>query len=203
MNLIIQSLIFASFVFETGFGLLTPIFAVFVTQQIGGGDVRVVGIAAGIYWILKSILQVPVGKFIDKKSGEEDDFWVLFTGHFIMGLTIFLYQYAGTVTHIYLLQGLLAVGGALVIPAWYGMFMRHVDKRKEGFEWSINSSLSYGLGAGGAGILGGFVAKAYGFDFVFVTGAILVWSSLLVLFMLRRNLRNHQRPPIPRIPQPL
>ncbi|QQG44932.1 MAG: MFS transporter [Candidatus Sungiibacteriota bacterium] len=203
MNLVIQSLIFASFIFETGFGLLSPIFAVFVTQQVGGGDVTVVGIAAGVYWILKSILQVPVGRFLDKKQGEDDDFWALFAGHFLMGLTVFLYQFARTPIHIYMLQGLLAIGGALLVPSWYAMFLRHVDKHKEGFEWSINSSLSYGLGTGGAGVLGGFLAKAYGFNFIFVTGAILVWASLLMLLVLRRNLRNHQLPPIPKAPSPV
>ena len=199
MNVIIQSLIFANFIFETGFGLFGPVFAIFITEQIRGGGIEVVGYATGVYWILKSILQIPVGRYLDKKKGELDDFWALFVGYFIMGLVALLYVYALKPIHIYLLQALLSVGGALAIPPWYAMFMRHVDKRKEGFEWSINSSLSFGLGTGGAGAIGGFLAKNYGFDFIFIAGAILIWTSLLILLTLRRHLRDHERPPIPRM----
>lgn len=203
MNLIIQSLIFANFLFEAGFGLFGPVFAVFITQQISNGDIAVVGYATGLYWILKSIIQVPVGRFLDKIKGERDDFWALFIGQFIMGLVAFLYTFIKTPAQLYILQVLLSVGGALFVPAWYAMFLRHVDKRKEGFEWSINSSLSFGLAGGGAGMLSGFLVKTYGFNFVFVAGAILAWASLLVLLVLRRHLRDHERPPIPRVPRPL
>lgn len=203
MNLIIQTLIFASFLFEVGFGLFLPIFAVFVTEQIQGGNVAVVGYSAGVYWILKSILQIPIGKFLDKRKGEIDDFWALFLGHFIMGLSVFLYIYARTPLQLYGLNALLAIGGALSVPAWFGMFLRHVDKRKEGYEWSINSSLSYGLGTGGAGALGGFLADLYGFKFIFITAAILVWVSLPVILVLRRRLWDHERPSVPKVPYPL
>lgn len=203
MNLVIQSLIFASFIFEAGFGLYAPIFAVFVTEQIVGGDVTVVGYAAGVYWVIKSILQIPIGRHLDKKKGEFDDFWALFAGHFLMGLAVFLHIFAKTPLHLYLLAGLLSVGGALSVPSWYAMFLRHVDKKREGYEWSINSSLSFGLGTGGAGALGGFLAKTYGFRFVFIMGAILVWVSLPFLLVLRRHLKNGERPPVPKLPYPL
>jgi len=203
MNLIIQSLIFASFFFEVGFGIFMPIFAVFLTNEIPGGNVVVVGYAAGIYWILKSLLQVPVGRFLDRKKGEFDDFWALFAGHFIMGLVVFLYIFANSPLHIYLLQALLAVGGALAVPSWFAMFLRHVDRSKEGFEWSIHSSISYGLGTGGAGALGGILVKLYGFQFIFIAGAILVWASLPILLMLRRHLKDGERPPALKPPYPL
>ncbi len=203
MNLVIQSLIFASFLFEVGFGLFFPVFAVFITQQVEGGDIAVAGYAAGIYWILKSILQIPVGKFLDRKKGEIDDYWALFAGHFLMGLSVLLYVFVQTTWHLYFLQALLAVGGALAVPSWYAMFLRHVDKRREGYEWSINSSLSYGLGTGGAGAIGGFLAEQYGFHFLFIAGAIFIWMSLLVLITLRRHLTNHERAPLPRVPNPL
>lgn len=198
MNIIIQALIFASFMFEAGFGLFSPVLAVFITEQVAGGNIAVVGYAAGVYWILKSILQIPIGKYLDKKEGETDDFWALFLGHLLMGFGALLYLSVHTPSQLYLLQTLLAMGGALVVPAWYGMFLRHVDKRREGYEWSINSSLSFGLGAGGAGAIGGILAKTYGFQVIFVGAAILVWASLPILLALRRSLRDHQRPPVPK-----
>ncbi len=203
MNLILRSLILASFMFESGFGLFGPVFAIFVTEQIAGGNVAVVGYAAGVYWILKSLLQIPVGRFLDKKRGELDDFWALFVGHFLMGLVVFLYIFARAPIHIYGLHVLLAVGGALTVPSWYAMFMRHVDKNREGFEWSINSSLSFGLGTGGAGAVGGFLVKTYGFPPVFAAGAVLVWLSLILLLALRRELQKGTHARIPNLPHPL
>lgn len=203
MNVIIQALIFSSFIFEAGFGLIVPIFAVFITDQIVGGSVAVAGYAAGVYWILKAILQIPVAKFLDAHDGEIDDFWALCAGHVLMGLAVFLYIYARTPIHIYLLQALLSLGGALAVPSWYAMFLRHVDRRKEGFEWSVNSSLSYGLGTGGAGALGGFLASRYGFNFIFITAAILIWLTIFILFFLRQNFGVREKPPVPKLPYPL
>lgn len=204
MNLIIQVLIFTSFFFEAGIGLFIPVFAVFITQQIPGADVAVVGYAAGIYWILKSILQIPVGVLLDKKRGEDDDFWALFAGCFITGLSVFLYIFAHSLFQIYGLQALLALGGALMVPSWYGMFLRHADKKMAGFEWSVNSSLSYGLGTGAAGALGGYLAKIYGFNLIFVLGAFMIWASMIILLLFRYRLPGYKhRHPIPKPPYPL
>ncbi|OGZ95257.1 MAG: hypothetical protein A3I44_05560 [Candidatus Sungbacteria bacterium RIFCSPLOWO2_02_FULL_51_17] len=203
MNVIVQTLIIASFVFEAGFGMFAPVFAVFVTTQIPGGDIAVVGFATGVYWILKSLLQIPVGRYLDKKEGETDDLYSLWAGYFLMGLVVFLYQYIESPLHLYVLQALLAVGGALAVPAWYGMFLRNIDHHKESFEWSINSSLSFGFGTGGAGMLGGYLAQVYGFHFIFVTGALLIWGSLVILFVLRKHLRRGSKVPIPKPPFPL
>lgn len=203
MNAIIQTLIFSNFLFEAGFGFFMPVFAVFITDQIAAGDLAVAGYAVGIYWILKSIMQIPIGRLLDRVKGEWDDFWALLCGHFIMGLVVLLYMFVHSPVQLYLLQVLLAFGGALSVPSWYAMFTRHIDRLKEGFEWSINSSLSFGLGTGGAGIIGGILAKQYGFEIIFLLGAILVWISTLFLVVLRRYIWDGKRPPIPKLPFPL
>ncbi|GAH48577.1 unnamed protein product, partial [marine sediment metagenome] len=66
MNPVIKVLTISDFLIISGFGLITPIFAVFVTDTIEGGTLAVVGIAAAIYLLARSIGQIPVGAIIDK-----------------------------------------------------------------------------------------------------------------------------------------
>ena len=50
INKVVRVLIEADLVFFSAFGFFEPIFAVFVTDQIRGGNVKVVGFAAAIYF---------------------------------------------------------------------------------------------------------------------------------------------------------
>ena len=180
----------SSFVFEVAAGFLTPILAVFITGNVTGGTVAVAGFAVAIYWIVKAILQIPVGYYLDKKAGETDDVIALVIGHFIFAAGFFLYLIVQTPLHIYLVQALLAVGGALAVPPWFGMFMRHVDKYREDFEWSVQSSLSFGLCGGIASAVGGIIAHKFGFDMVFIVSGIFSIVSSLILIPLYTYLKK-------------
>jgi len=61
INKVVKILVLSDFVLLFGWGLIAPILAIFITQQIQGGDAKVAGIAVGIYWLLKSIVQIPIG----------------------------------------------------------------------------------------------------------------------------------------------
>ncbi len=137
INKVVRALIKTDLIFLSAFGLIAPIFAVFIIEQINGGNVRVVGFAAAIYWILKSILQVPIGKFLDKRRGEKDDFYCLVVGYLLAALVPFGYIFSYSPWHIYGLQAVYAIGMAMGIPAWAAIFTRHIDKGKEAFEWSL------------------------------------------------------------------
>jgi len=189
-NKIIKTLIGTDFVFLSALGLITPIFAVFITGQISGGTVEVIGFAAGIYWIFKSILQIPIGKFLDKNKGERDDLWFLIIGYLIVACVQFCYSLSSLPWHIYLLEGVYAIGMAMAIPAWPAIFTRHIDKGKEAFEWSMEST-ALGLGSGVTGIMGGILAIKFGFNIVFfITGFIAMLGGLLPLFIVK-DVKKH------------
>lgn len=185
INKIIKTLIGADLIFLSAFGLITPIFAVFITEQIEGGDVKVVGFAAAVYWILKSILQIPIGRFLDRKRGERDDLYFLILGYIVVAIVPFGYIFSFLPWHIYILEGIYAVGMAMAIPAWAAIFTRHIDKGKEAFEWSIESSaLSFGVGLTGA--LGGILVSKFGFNAVFaMVGFFAIIGALLPLFIIK------------------
>jgi predicted MFS family arabinose efflux permease len=180
VNQVIKYLILADLIFWSGWGLLSPIFAVFVIKNIEGGSLSVIGLASGIYWILKSLLRIPIGIFLDSRRGEEDDFWFLFFGLVLSSLVPFGYLMAKCPWHIYLLQSLQAFGMAMALSGWTAIFTRHIDQGKEATEWGLDATF-VGLGIGISGILGGMIAQIFGFKTVFVLVGIsgLLAASLL------------------------
>jgi len=186
-NKIIKVLILSDFIIYSASGLLAPIFAVFLLDSIRGGDASVAGMAAGIYWVTKSLLQVPVGKLLDKIKGEKDDYYVLIFGTFLASLVPLGYLIAFEPWHIYALEIILAFAMAMVIPPWGGLFTRHIDKGREAETWGFESSL-LGLGVGLTGIAGGFIAKEFGFEIIFIAVSAFGIAGASLLLLVRKDI---------------
>lgn len=191
-NKVARILIFYDFILFFGWGFVAPILAIFITQQIKGGDVQVAGIAIGFYWVLKSLLQIPIGHYLDKKQGEKDDFYALAVGTLLASLVPLGFIFASLSWHIYVLQIFHAIGTALALPAWCGIFTRHIDKGKEAQTWAWDSS-ALGIGEGVAGIIGGIVAKIFGFLFLFIGVSVFGLISTVLVFVIRKDLFEKDR----------
>lgn len=194
INQVILVIVTAEFILTTGVSLLAPFFAVFITQQIIGGSVAVFGFAITLYWITKSTLQLLVAKYIDRNHGEIDDFYFLLAGGFLNAILISLYFWATHAWHIYALHFLIGIADAMLAPPFYAIFTRHVDKGKEGFEWSLYSSFSLGAGTALGSALGGILATIAGFRVVFLFTGVLTFIFSTMLFFLRPYIR-------PKVPQ--
>ena len=166
-NAVIKRFILADLVWLSGWGLLAPIFAVFVLQQIPGATVVTIGIAAAIYWILKSLIQIPIAIAIDRTASERDDYLVLVVSLMLAGLTSFSYILVHTVWQLYLVEMLHAVSYALYIPSWSGIFTRHLDPKHSALEFAFDSGV-VGIAMGIAGLLGSIVMQAFGFQIIFI-----------------------------------
>ena len=190
INRIVKTIVVADFFYNSAFASFGPVFAIFLTSQIEGGSAKVAGFAASVYWIVKSIVQLPIARFLDKTDGERDDFWAMFLGYFLSGLVPLAYLFATKPIHLYFIQGFYGFIMAWAVPAWYSIFTRHVDKWRISFEWSLDSVFSVGLAAAGATALGGYVADRFGFTVLFmIASAGSVFSSLLLLGLI-----NHLAP---------
>lgn len=187
INKIIRTLIISDVFIYSSWGLIMPVFAVFVVDSINGGDVGVVGAAVGIYWVVKSILQIPIGKYLDKNHGEKDDYWFMIVGILLASFTPLLFLVSSEPWHIYGLQVLHAIGMAMAIPSWGGLFTRHMDRGREAETWSLESS-SLGFGIGVTSIVGGLVAKTFGFDFLFIGIFVLGISGVLLLLLIKNDI---------------
>lgn len=183
INRILTTLVLSDIFLVSSFGLVSPIFAVFVNQQVLGGSLIVVGIGEAIYLAIKSILQLPVGILIDKVSGEKIDLFLAFGGSLLMNISVFLYIFARLPIHIYLIQALMGVAGAISYPAWMGLFTRNMEQGRESFVWSVHSTFTELFSAAAAAI-GSYLAVTLGFHSLFLIISIMGFiGTLLLLFI--------------------
>lgn len=199
INKVIKFLILSDVALLSGLGFVTPIFAIFLTENIKGGNIRVAGFAAAIYWIVQSVVIIPFGRYLDKNHGEKDDLWFVIVGNLLAALVVFGYVFARLPWHIYFLQGIYALGMGMNIPGYTAIFTRHIDKDKEAFDWSVRAAL-VGIGAGLAGALGGIIAHNFGFNILFVgVGIFILLGAFLPLLILREMKSRVFRPPAPKL----
>ncbi len=199
-NKVIKILIFSDIILLTGLGFVLPIFAVFITTHIQGGDVRVAGLAAAVYWVTLSLILIPFGKYLDKKHGEKDDLYFIVIGNMLGAVGIFGFIFAFLPWHIYVLQMIYAIGMSMNIPGYTAIFTRHIDKGKEAFSWSVRMAL-VGVGSGVAGAIGGIIAHYFGFNSLFmgVTALLLISAVLPLLISKELIVKNEKVPYAPEI----
>jgi len=198
VNKVIKVLVMGDVLLNTGWGFISPVFAIFIVQHIHGGDAKVAGFAAAAYWVTKSLLQIPLAKRLDKNDGETDDFYSIFFGLLLVGLVPFGYMISYLPWHIYAIQVLYAIGMAMVVPAWYAVYGRHVDKGKEAYEWGLDSTY-LGFAIGGSGAVGGLIADVMGFKFIFAAVGFFTIASALALLLIREDIVNphkHSQSPV-------
>jgi len=183
LNKVVKVMVLSDFFLNAGWGLVYPILAIFIVQSIEGGSALVAGMAVGIYWIGKSIIQIPIAHYLDRHSGEKDDYLALFFGTMIMAIAPVFLIIATLPWHIYVAQAIQALGMALAWPAWSAIFTRHIASKREAFCWSLDSSL-IGIGAGLAGILGGLLVQYFGFIPLFFARMVLTFIAAFMFLLI-------------------
>ena len=163
-------------------GLIEPILSVFIIQNVPGATLATVGVSVGIYWVLRSILVLPISRQLDKVRGEQDDVRMLIAGLFIAALAAFSFGFVHTVWQLYLVQVVHAIAFACYSASWPAIFSRHLDKDKVSFDWSLDS-VAVGISAGVSGFLGAILAQELGFTVVFVLAAVLSLAAAFILIL--------------------
>jgi len=192
LNKAIRILIYSDFLLQSGWGLIGPIFAIYITGQIQG-SVASVGLVVATYWIIKSIIQPFFARYMDIKKGEKDDFNYLFISLIMANLVPLGYVFVNDMWQIFLLETIRAVAMAFAVPSWYAIFTRHIDKGWEAFTWSIHST-SFGFASGFAAAFGGIIATFLGFKIVFV---LVSFFGLLSAFILLLTIEPILKLPFP------
>lgn len=193
INSVIKQLIWADLALLSGWGLVEPVFAIFILEKIQGATIVTVGIAAAIYWLVKSVLQMPISLLLDKIQGEKDDYMVLVLGLVLSGLSAFSLVLVDQIWQLYLMKFIQAIGFALYIPSWYSIFSRHLDKEHRSFEFSLNST-TIGIAAGIMGLLSGIFVKLFGFTLIFVIASVFSLVAAAIIFFVPEIVFPHHSP---------
>lgn len=192
INHVIKTLVVSDFFINAGFSVFAPIFAVFVTKQISTGSLEVIGFAAALTQIFKVTLQIPIAKYLDRNHGEYDDFYSMIIGSFLISSVPFLYLFASQPIHVYIFSSIYGMGLAFLVPPWYAIFSRHLDKMKENIEWSMDS-VAIGIASAGTAALGGIIATRLGFQAVFLLGGVLAIVGSFQQFRIYKDLKAKVR----------
>jgi len=173
------------FIFS-GFGLVSPILAVFIKDDLIGGTLFAAGVASAIFLITHAILQIVFAHYFNPK----DRFWMLWTGTALIVLVPFGYIFSSKIWHIFIVQFIYGIGASFAYPSWYSLFSSNLDKGQQGFQWSIyNSSVSIGTAITAAS--GAWLAQRIGFQWVFLmTGAIAVLGLFTLFFLEKKALKK-------------
>jgi len=174
-------------------GFVTPLFAVYITDRIPGGNLEVVGIASMIYLLSKSLSQIATSALIDSIRGEKDDFWAMTGGTACFSLVYLMYIFIDSVAGLYILQFFLGLAAAFLFPSWTASFSRHLDKRQEGREWGMYFTLT-DLSSAAAAILSGVIAYRLGFTYLFVLAAAVSLVGTLLLLSVRKKFYKPTEP---------
>ncbi|MFH0831393.1 MAG: MFS transporter [archaeon] len=188
LNRIIKYLVYSDLIFYTGWGLISPLFAIFILQSIAGGSVFVVGMSAAVHLITRSLLRVPFGIQADKS--QKKAYWYMFWGLLIASFVPAGYIISANPWHIYLLQAVLGSSLAMSTAGWTGVFTKHMDKGKESTEWGVDA-VAVGLGPGIAGALGGAAVTYLNFDAVFAAVGIIGIIGALLLLAVKKDILKH------------
>lgn len=186
---IIRFLLLSDFIFWSGWGLIAPIFAIFIVDKIAGGNEFVVGISTAIYSALSTLLRVPFGLFLDSQPHEKSDLWFAIIGLWISSLSALFFAVAYLPWHIYVLQAIHAVGMAMNLSGWTALYTRHIDKGRESTEWGI-SAVSVGVGAAVTAIIGGWAATKFGFGVIFISVGLIGFVGSAALLFIRREIEK-------------
>lgn len=180
INPIVRFLIISDILIVGSAGMLGPIFALFIEDFIHGSSEAVVGTAAGIYLLTKSIFQIPIATIIDKVRGEKDDYYFMLFFSVLMSLIPLCYLFIDQPWQLYLTQFFLGLFTAMTFPSFMAIFTRHIDKSKEGTEWGVYFTLT-DLASAGLATMGGILASSLGFNVLII---VVVMISLFGVAML-------------------
>jgi MFS family permease len=183
INRVVRSFIISDLVLFSGWGLISPVFSIFITKQVEGATLETVGIVTAIYWLVRSLTEIPLATALDKIRGEKDDFYTLVAGLMLAAIASFLYIFVHTVNQLYIVQAFQAFAFTLYAPSWSGIFSRHLDKEKMAISWSLDHTF-LGVASGITGYLGSVAVEHLGYNSIFIIAAVLSMVAAIIIFLI-------------------
>ncbi|MBS3167950.1 MFS transporter [Candidatus Woesearchaeota archaeon] len=192
MNRTIKLLMFSDVFVSTGFGLIEPILAIFIKENLIGGTIFAAGMASTIFFLTKCIIQLPFSKYVDK---HDHKIRYLLIGSLLIALVPFLYAFAKHINTIYLAQFVYGIGAGLAYPAWLGLWSTNLDKHNESFEWSMYSTF-VGVGIAATAAIGAGLAQFIGYHATFFIVGFMSLIGCAIIFFLDKKQEKLKKTPI-------
>ncbi len=183
MNRTLKLLMFSDIFVLTGAGLIEPIMAIFIKENLIGGTIFSAGLASTIFLLTKCFVQLPFSRYVDKHDNKIK--WLI-TGTVLMAIVPFIYSFAEHINIIYIAQLIQGIGSGLMYPTWLGLWSRNLDKDQESYQWTVYSTVQ-SIGAALSAAVGAAIAATLGFKYTFLLVGVMSMMGCGVLFMLEKR----------------
>lgn len=166
------------------FGLLGPIYAIFVEKI--GGDILDAGLAFAIYSITLGVLAYFIGKLGDRAKNHIN---ILFAGHVLLSIGFFSYLLVKTPAHLMFVQAILGIGAAMSDPIFDAIFSENLDQGRHDSEWADWESMNFIL-AGITALIGSSIAEFLGFRTLFVIMGVSSLVSFIFVYIFKLKIKK-------------
>ena len=184
---IVNSYITSETFIWSAWNFIMPIFAIYVTS-FKGGTVDVAAIAYSIHLVTRVIFELLSGKYLTRKSLA---YKLLFT---VFGVTVISISYVGLaysqlIPQLYLFFAMIGMGIGIASPAKNSMFSSNLDPNKSTSQWGyLDASVFLSMAL--ASVIGGFVARVYGFDALFIVASVVNMLGLIPYLLYVKRWRK-------------
>lgn len=165
---------------KLGWGLIGPLYAIFI-KDIGGG-IEIAGVALAIVLYVTSILSILIGKVSDKIGRKP---LLILTG-FSYAYVVFLYTTVTTVISLYILQVLLGIVDAMRKTTDVAFIGDITKKERRGFQVGLYRTMT-DMAKASAVLLAGFLIGEAGFKIIFYIGSGIIFLSTFLLFEIKEK----------------
>lgn len=185
---VLKNLFAADLLLVGSYGLLLPLFALFLTERLPDASIQAISASAALWlfsyamfdWIFAAYLQH--GNPTDRARGG------LVAGSIFTALVPLFYIYAKDMTLIYAAQICLGVGLGMGKSSW-SHIMRHITEEKHRRTVRKMRQFSNVMIMAAAAALGGLVAAQFGFDrllwMMFLLGVSATGVSAFAVFAVK------------------
>ncbi|MGA2911223.1 MAG: MFS transporter [Candidatus Levyibacteriota bacterium] len=184
LNKVVEAFIISETFLWSAWNFVTPIFAIFVVNDIKGGNIQIAASAFSVCLISRVIFEIITGRYLNNKT-DKNRLHLTTLGMAIMSVAYIGFAFSHTIPLLFLFYVLIGIGFGVASPAKYSLFTTHIDKEKSSTEWSLYDAITL-IGIALATALGGFIASFYGFPFLFILSSIVNLLGIVPYLSYRR-----------------
>lgn len=178
---VVKAYIISESLLWSGWNFVTPIFAVFVTQEIEGGTVAIAASSISVYLISRVIFELISGKYA-AKSRDRKKIYLTIAGIASISIAYIGFATVNSLAGLFIFNAIAGMGLGISSPAKNALFSIHLDKNKEAAEWGV-SDASVFICMALATTLGGLIAITYGFSVLFLLAFVINLLSIIPYFL--------------------
>ncbi|MEK7595401.1 MAG: MFS transporter [Patescibacteria group bacterium] len=185
-NKAIQTLVISDTMFYSGMALVDIIFSVFIVETIPGATVVSLGIGHALFMMGIVIFEPIIAHYYDKASHPSTVFYGLVFGNLLKSAFRLVFIFISSVNMFYVVFLTLGVIHSIEYPAFSKIFTQNLDKGYESTEWSFKD-LFVSFGKVVTMFLSGYIALYFGYNFLFVLSAVIMFLSGVVFPLLNKK----------------